>query len=54
MYYGLIKKRFPEKEIFGLIIAQEISEELIFAGSLSDTISFMNYSLKVNLSSVEC
>ena len=49
MYFGLVKKRFPNKDIKGIIIAQEISEGLINAGFLSDKISFMSYSLQVKL-----
>lgn len=49
MYYGLIKKKYPAKNIRGLIIAQEIADELLYAGGLSEKISFMTYSLQVKL-----
>lgn len=52
MYYGLIIKEFPEKDVKGLVIAQEISSELINAGLLSDKISFMSYLLQVNLTNI--
>ncbi len=49
MYYGLVKKKYPTKNIRGLIIAQEIADELLYAGGLSEKISFMTYSLQVKL-----
>ena len=52
MYYGLLKTQFPEKDIKGIVIAQEISEELLNASILSDKISFMSYLLEVKLTEV--
>ena len=52
MYFGLLKTQFPEKDIRGIIIAQEISDELLNAGILSDKISFMSYLLEVKLTEV--
>ena len=53
MYYGLVKNKFPNKNIRGLIIAQEIAGELLYAGGLSEKISFMTYSLQVKLLSIK-
>jgi len=53
MYYGLLKTQFPNKDIKGIIIAQEISDELLNAGILSDKISFMSYLLEVKLMEVK-
>jgi hypothetical protein len=49
MYFGLLKKQFPNKEINGIIIAGEIDESLRNAASISDKIKLMTYKMELTL-----
>ena len=50
MYLGLLKNKFPNKEIRGVIIAGDIDESLVFACKTTDRISLMTYKMKLELS----
>lgn len=48
-YIGLLEKEFPERKITGLIIAEEISEDLKQASSITDKVNLKSYKIKLEL-----
>ncbi len=49
MYLGLLMEKFPEKEIAGCIIAGEIDETLKQANKITNLVTLMTYSMKLEL-----
>jgi hypothetical protein len=52
MYMGPLKKKYPDKEIFGVIIAKEIDDSLKMAISSNEKIKAMTYKVKIALEEV--
>ncbi|HKJ78639.1 MAG TPA: endonuclease NucS domain-containing protein, partial [Prolixibacteraceae bacterium] len=52
MYIGLLKSKFPDKNIKGLIIAGSIDDSLTFASSTNNLISLKTYKMKLQLEDV--
>lgn len=52
MYIGLLKNKFPDLNIKGLIIAGTIDETLSFACSTSNIVSLKTYKMKLQLDDV--
>lgn len=49
MYIGLLSKKFPNKDIRGVIIAGSIDESLITACSITEKVSLKTYIMKLEL-----
>ncbi len=52
MYLGLLKNKFPDKKVKGIIIAGTIDESLLYACSTSNLISLKTYKMKLQLDNV--
>lgn len=52
-YYGILSKKFPDKNIKCLIIASEIDESLISACSISDKVKIKRYKMRLTLEEVK-
>ena len=49
MYIGLLSKKFPDKDIRGVIIAGSIDDSLITACSITEKVSLKTYIMKLEL-----
>ncbi len=49
MYVGLLKQRFPDKEVKGLIISGSIDESLKIASSITNLVSLKTYKMRLKL-----
>jgi hypothetical protein len=49
MYLGLLMERYPEREISGCIIAGEIDDNLKRATSITNKVTLMSYTMKLEL-----
>lgn len=52
MYLGLLSKKFPNKIIRGLIIAEEIDDSLKNASLITDKIKLKTYKMKLSLENI--
>ena len=52
MYLGLLDKKYPNKEINGVIIASEIDESLINASQITNRISLKTYKMQLVLEEI--
>lgn len=53
MYLGLLKNKFPDKKVEGIIIAGTIDESLFYACSTSNLISLKTYKMKLQLNDID-
>ncbi len=51
MYMGLVKEKFPEREVHGVIIASEIHKGLKAACSTNNDVACKKYCMKLNIES---
>lgn len=49
MYIGLLKQRFPDKDVKGLIISGSIDESLKIACSITNLVSLNTYTMSLEL-----
>lgn len=52
MYLGLLKNKFPEKKVEGIIIAGTIDESLLYACSTSNLVALKTYKMNLQLDNV--